>query len=151
MIAARCTPRSHLIVAGEHRAGRKIRTEILHAFDRQQFREPAARAIDAALDRTNRAAANLRRLRYSDRNRLRRIVNSHADMLVPRSKESMFASARSKVSCTRSSARSTLPLSEMANARRFGTAARTASRTDGSSVTCAVPFSAGSGLQFFSP
>jgi hypothetical protein len=34
-------------------------------------------------------------------------------------------------SCTRSSARSTLPLSEIANARKLGTAASMASRTDG--------------------
>ena len=52
-------------------------------------------------------------------------------MLVPGWNELMLASARSSVSCTRSSARSTLPLSEMANARRLGTAARIASRTDG--------------------
>src|SRR5215469_11718441 len=61
------------------------------------------------------------------------MVNSHADRLVPGSNESMLTSARSNVSCTRSSARSTLPDKEMANARRLGTAARTASRIAGSS------------------
>src|SRR5215475_2596168 len=69
------------------------------------------------------------RLRYSERNRLRKMVNSHADMLVPGSKESRFAQARSRASCTRSSARSTLPHSEMANARSEGTAASITSRT----------------------
>src|SRR5689334_16911085 len=44
----------------------------------------------------------------------------------------MLASARSNASCTRSSARSTLPHSEMANARRPGTAARISWRTDSS-------------------
>src|SRR5215207_278831 len=60
------------------------------------------------------------------------MVNSQAGMLEPGSKELILASARSSVSCTRSSARSTFPDSEIANARRLGTAARTASRTDGS-------------------
>src|SRR5262249_50550231 len=69
-----------------------------------------------------------RRLRYSERNRLRRIVNSHADMLVPGSKEPRFAKARSNASCTRSSARSTFPHNEMANARKLGTAASMISR-----------------------
>src|SRR5262245_18766371 len=64
------------------------------------------------------------------------MVNSQADRLVPGSNESILASARSRVSCTRSSARSTLPHSDMANARRLGTTARMASRTDGSRVTC---------------
>src|SRR5215510_5310313 len=58
------------------------------------------------------------------------MVNSHADMCVPGWNESMFAMARSRVSCTRSSARSTLPQSEMANARKLGTAASIAPRTD---------------------
>src|SRR4051812_11125479 len=57
------------------------------------------------------------------------MVNSHADMLVPGSKESRFAQARSSASCTRSSARSTLPQSEMAKARSEGTAASITSRT----------------------
>src|SRR4051812_16663066 len=56
-------------------------------------------------------------------NRLRRMVKSHADMFVPTWNELIFAMARSKVSCTRSSARSTLPLSDIANARKLGTAA----------------------------
>ena len=63
--------------------------------------------------------------------RLRRIVKSHADIFVPGWNELMFAMARSNVSCTRSSARSTLPHKEIANARRLGTAASIASRTDG--------------------
>src|SRR5437763_797610 len=50
----------------------------------------------------------------------------------------MLASARRSVSCTRSSARSTLPHSEIAKARRLGTAARMASRTDGSRLMIAV-------------
>ena len=45
--------------------------------------------------------------------------------------ELMLAMARRSVSCTRSSARSTLPLSEIANARRLGMAANMASRTAG--------------------
>src|ERR1700722_10627505 len=57
------------------------------------------------------------------------MVNSHADMLEPGSKESRFAQARSSASCTRSSARSTLPHSEIANARSEGTAASITSRT----------------------
>src|SRR5260370_28773305 len=68
------------------------------------------------------------RWRYSERNRLRRIVNSHADMLVPGSNELRFANARSSASCTRSSARSTFPHNEMANARKLGTAASITSR-----------------------
>ena len=51
------------------------------------------------------------------------MVNSQADMLVPGWNESMLAIARISVSCTRSSARSTLPDNEIANARRLGTAA----------------------------
>src|SRR5277367_1458233 len=57
------------------------------------------------------------------------MVNNHADMLVPGSKESRFAHARSNASCTRSSARSTLPQSERANARSEGTADSITSRT----------------------
>src|SRR6185369_9614145 len=59
------------------------------------------------------------------------MVKSHADMFVPAVNESILAMARSKVSCTRSSARSTLPLSEIANARKLGTAASMTSRTNG--------------------
>src|SRR5215470_5081056 len=49
-------------------------------------------------------------------------------MLVPGSNELRFANARSSASCTRSSARSTFPHSEMANARKLGTAASITSR-----------------------
>jgi hypothetical protein len=58
------------------------------------------------------------------------MVKSHADMFIPAWNESILAMARSNVSCTRSSARSTLPLSEIANARKLGMAASMASRTD---------------------
>src|SRR5436190_11475012 len=51
----------------------------------------------------------------------------------------MLASARSSVSCTKSSARSTLPLSEMAKARRLGTAARICSRRAGSRLIRRLP------------
>src|SRR5277367_2679916 len=64
------------------------------------------------------------------------MVKSHAGILVPGSKESIWASARNSVSCTRSSARSILPHSEMANARRLGTVASTWSRIAGSSFIC---------------
>src|SRR5262249_27310808 len=74
------------------------------------------------------SSTSRRRLRYSERNRLRRMVNSHADILVPGSKDPRFANARSSASCTRSSARSTLPHNEMANARKLGTAASITSR-----------------------
>src|SRR5262249_54951401 len=82
---------------------------------------------------------SLRRLRYSERNRLRRIVNSHADMLVPGSNELRLAQARNSVSCTRSSARSTLPQSEIAKARRLGTARNMASLTDGFGGILTIP------------
>src|SRR6476646_8577918 len=59
------------------------------------------------------------------------MVISQADMFVPGWNELMLAMARRSVSCTRSSARSTLPLSEIANARKLGTAASMTSRTDG--------------------
>src|SRR5437764_12780122 len=71
------------------------------------------------------------------------MVNSQAGMLEPGSKELILASARSSVSCTRSSARSTLPHNEMANARKLGTAARTASRTEGSRSIQRIPCSRG--------
>src|SRR4030095_3416079 len=61
------------------------------------------------------------------------MVKSQADMFVPSWNELTLARARRSVSCTRSSARSTLPLSEIANPRKFGTAASMASRTDGRS------------------
>src|SRR5580698_1787040 len=61
------------------------------------------------------------------------MVNSHAGMLVPGSKESICESARNSVSCTRSSARSILPHNDMANARRLGTVESTWSRIAGSS------------------
>src|SRR3954469_15326628 len=51
----------------------------------------------------------------------------------------MLASARSSVSCTRSSARPPLPLSEMAKARRLGTAARICSRRVGSRLIRRLP------------
>src|SRR5277367_3507709 len=69
------------------------------------------------------------------------MVKSHAGILVPGSKESIWASARNSVSCTRSSARSILPHNEMANARRLGTVARTWSRIAGSSFMLPDPLS----------
>src|SRR5437899_302983 len=59
------------------------------------------------------------------------MVISQADMCDPGWNESMLVTARRSVSCTRSSARSTLPLSEIANARKLGTAASMASRAAG--------------------
>src|SRR4029079_5217934 len=53
-------------------------------------------------------------------------------MLVPGWNEWMLARARSSASCTRSSARSTLPHNEMANARSPGTDPRISWRTDSS-------------------
>src|ERR1700689_4251020 len=67
------------------------------------------------------------------------MVNSHAGMLVPGSNESMCANARSNVSCTKSSARSILPHSEIANARRLGTVVSTWSRMAGSSFMRTIP------------
>ena len=64
--------------------------------------------------------------------RLRRIVKSQAFRFVPGSKRWRLDRALSSVSWTRSSARSTCPDSEMAKARRLGTAARSASRRSGS-------------------
>src|SRR3981189_1162698 len=58
------------------------------------------------------------------------MVNSHAGRFEPGWNESILAIARSKVSCTRSSARSPLPESEIANARRLGTDARMSSRRE---------------------
>src|SRR5918998_1122285 len=57
------------------------------------------------------------------------MVKSHASRFVPRSKRSMLAQARIRVSCTRSSARSRLLVREMAKARRLGTAASIWSRS----------------------
>src|SRR5271155_3191925 len=77
------------------------------------------------------------------------MVNSHADMLVPGSKESRLAQARNSASCTRSSARSTFPHSEIANARNEGTAASIASRTDlfgGAIRPLILVFSVGTGF-----
>jgi len=54
------------------------------------------------------------------------MVKSHAIMFVPGWNESMLAVARRSVSCTRPSARSALPLSDIANARKVGTAASSA-------------------------
>src|SRR3954454_19856733 len=73
-------------------------------------------------------------LRHSEWNRLRRIVNSHALRFVPRSKRSMLARARTRVSCTRSSARSKFPVREIAKARNDGTAPSIASRSSGSTI-----------------
>src|SRR6202022_2358332 len=50
----------------------------------------------------------------------------------------MLAIARSRVSCTRSSARSTLPHKEIAKARKLGTAESIASPTDGRIVISAI-------------
>src|SRR5215475_3153925 len=88
------------------------------------------------------SSTSRRRLRYSERNRLRRIVNSHADILVPGSNESRLASALSSASCTRSSARSTFPHNEMANARRLGTAASMTSRMFPRVLLCGLIFRA---------
>src|ERR1700716_357401 len=88
--------------------------------------------LRVAEKRPSPSSTSRRRLRYSERNRLRRMVNSQADMLVPGVNESILLSARSSVSCTRSSARSILPQSDMAKARKAGTAASMLSRTLGS-------------------
>src|ERR671913_1910890 len=53
-------------------------------------------------------------------------------MLVPGWNEWMLASARRRASCTRSSARSTLPHNEIANARNPGTEPRISWRTESS-------------------
>src|SRR5713226_8972895 len=90
-------------------------------------------------NRPSPSGTSRRRLRYSDRNRLRRMVNSQADMLVPGSNELRLAQARNNVSCTRSSARSTFPHSEIANARRLGTARNIASLTDGLGAILTIP------------
>ena len=71
------------------------------------------------------------RLRCLERNKLRRIVNNQADIFVPGWNESILSIARNRVSCTRSSARSTFLLSEMAKARKFGTASSIVSRAEG--------------------
>ena len=57
-------------------------------------------------------------------------LESHAGRLVPGSNELIFANARSSVSWTRSSARSTFPDNEIANARKLGTFARMPARTE---------------------
>ena len=67
---------------------------------------------------------------------LRAIAN--IDSFQPGSNVSMFAIARRSVSCTRSSARSTLPLSEIAKARKLGTAESIASRTSGAKVISSI-------------
>src|SRR5436190_21218675 len=53
---------SRLIVAGQHGARGEIGPEVFHAFDRQQLRQTAARAIDAALDGADCTAADFGRL-----------------------------------------------------------------------------------------
>src|SRR6202043_2148074 len=95
--------------------------------------------LRVAENRPSASSTSRRRLRYSERNRLRRMVNSHAGMLVPGWNESMWESARNSVSCTRSSARSILPHNEMANARRLGTLESTWSRIAGSSFMRTMP------------
>src|SRR5579875_1413210 len=55
---------------------------------------------------------------------LRRIVKSQARRFVPSTKDSILLHALTKVSCTRSSARSRLPHKDTAKARKFGTTAR---------------------------
>src|SRR6266699_4168372 len=52
----------NLTLVHEHRAHGLIGSEVIDAFDRQQLRQPSSRAIDAAFDRSDRAAADLRRL-----------------------------------------------------------------------------------------
>src|SRR5712691_4761182 len=51
--------RLSLLVSGKDGSGRAIRTEIIHALDGQQLAEPAACAVDAALDRAHGATADL--------------------------------------------------------------------------------------------
>src|SRR6266699_5135208 len=68
------------------------------------------------------------------------MVVSHASIFVPCWNWAMLAQARSNVSCTRSSARSGLRQSEIANARRRGMAASMAARSEGSSSMIAVPY-----------
>src|SRR5688572_12601683 len=61
------------------------------------------------------------------------MVKSHALMLVPISKLSCFAQAFIRVSCTRSSALSCLPESDIAKARRLGRVASNSLLNDGDS------------------
>ena len=68
------------------------------------------------------------------------MVVSQASIFVPCWNWAMLAQARSNVSCTRSSARSGLRQSEIANARRRGMAASMAARSEGSSSMIAVPY-----------
>src|SRR6266849_3643109 len=51
--------RLSLLVSGKDGSGRAIRTEIIHALDGQQLAEPAACAVDAALDCAHGATADL--------------------------------------------------------------------------------------------
>ena len=51
--------RAHTDGAGNHRPAYLIRTEIVDALNRQQFRKLDACPVDAAFDRTDRAPANL--------------------------------------------------------------------------------------------
>ncbi len=118
-----------------------IRPEGIDAVHGEKLNEPRAGAMDPALDRSYRALADgggllVGEARRADENERFALVRQElrerpADRFVPGSNESIFVMARSKVSCTRSSARSTLRLSEIANARKLGTAASMASRTDG--------------------
>src|SRR5436309_3414246 len=50
--------RSAAAGGGQDRAGRLIGTEVVGALDREQFGEPGARAVDAALDGADRAIAD---------------------------------------------------------------------------------------------
>jgi hypothetical protein len=50
---------AHIDGAGNDRATRLIRAEFVGPFDRQQFGKPDPRAIDAAFDRADGAAANI--------------------------------------------------------------------------------------------
>jgi hypothetical protein len=85
--------------------------------------------------RRTSSSTSWRRQRHSERNWFRRIVMSHPSILVPASKELMLAIARTKVSCTRSSARSGFRQSDIATARTVGMAASMTSRTAGCMLT----------------
>ncbi len=62
------------------------------------------------------------------------MVNSHALRFVPGWKRCWFCQARRIVSCTRSSARAELLVSESAKARSEGRAERSPSRNSGSTL-----------------
>src|ERR1700687_5864854 len=50
---------SLLPAAGHRRAGLLVRSELVGAFDRHQFGQPRACAVDARFDGADRAAANM--------------------------------------------------------------------------------------------